>query len=89
MRSGDVHIAYHVVATTGDGLFATFDGPGRGVACACAVRDGVRALGLEIPARLHTGEYEVIGGTPAGIAVPIAARVSARASPGERGRGSS
>ncbi len=42
------------VATTGDGFVATFDGPGRAIRCACAIRDAVRALGLEVrggPAR--------------------------------------
>ncbi|HZU60522.1 MAG TPA: adenylate/guanylate cyclase domain-containing protein, partial [Solirubrobacteraceae bacterium] len=40
-------------------------------------------LDLRIRAGLHTGECEVIEGDVAGIAVHIAARVSAQAAPGE------
>ena len=36
------------VRLTGDGIFATFDGPARAVGCACAIRDAVRALGIEV-----------------------------------------
>ena len=49
----------HEVKTTGDGIVATFDGPARAIRCAAAIRDGVRELGLEIRAGLHTGEIEV------------------------------
>jgi class 3 adenylate cyclase len=71
------------VKHTGDGVVATFDGPARAIRCACAIRDGVRALGLEIRAGLHTGEVELAEDRPRGIAVHIGARVSARAEPGE------
>jgi pimeloyl-ACP methyl ester carboxylesterase len=69
--------------TAGDGVLATFDGPARAIRCACAIRDAVRALGLEIRAGLHTGEVEVHGDTIAGIAVHIGARVASEAGPGE------
>jgi class 3 adenylate cyclase len=69
--------------TAGDGFFAIFDGPARAVRCACAVRDRLHALGLEIRAGLHTGECEVIGGKVGGIAVHTGARVAAEAAPGE------
>ena len=71
------------VATAGDGFFATFDGPARAIHCACAIRDSVRSLGLEIRAGLHTGECEIHGTTVAGVAVHIGARVSGLAGPGE------
>jgi class 3 adenylate cyclase len=71
------------VDTAGDGFLATFDGPARAIRCACAIRDAVRGLGLEIRAGLHTGECEVHGETVAGIAVHIGARVAALAGPGE------
>jgi class 3 adenylate cyclase len=73
----------HEVDTAGDGFLATFDGPARGIRCACAVRDGVRSLGLEIRAGLHTGEVELADGGIRGIAVHTGARVAAEASPGE------
>jgi class 3 adenylate cyclase len=71
------------VDTVGDGFLATFDGPARAIRCACAIRDSVRRLGLEVRAGLHTGECEVQGDTVAGIAVHIGARVSALAGAGE------
>jgi len=71
------------IKTMGDGFLATFDGPARAIKAASAARDGVRALGLEIRAGLHTGEVEVIGGDVGGIAVNIGARVGALAGPGE------
>jgi len=69
--------------TAGDGLLAAFDGPARAIRCAAAIRDGVRALSLEVRAAVHTGECELIGEKMAGIAVHIGARVAALASPGE------
>jgi class 3 adenylate cyclase len=73
----------HEVDTAGDGFFATFDGPARAVRAACAIRDGVRQLGLEIRAGVHTGECEVAGDAVRGIAVHAAARVAARADAGQ------
>jgi class 3 adenylate cyclase len=71
------------IKTTGDGFAATFDGPGRAVQCACAIRDAVLALGMDIRAGLHTGEIEIRGEDVAGIAVHLAQRVSGLAQPSE------
>jgi class 3 adenylate cyclase len=71
------------VSTAGDGFLVTFDGPGRAIECACAIRDAVLALGLQLRAGLHTGEIELRGDDVAGIAVHLAQRVSACATPGE------
>jgi class 3 adenylate cyclase len=71
------------VDTAGDGFLATFDGPARAIRCAHAIVDGVRELGLEIRAGLHTGECERVGEAVRGIAVHIGARVAAEARPGE------
>ncbi len=71
------------VNTMGDGFVATFDGPARAIRCATAIRDAVRALGLEVRAGLHTGEVELSDGDVAGIAVHLAARVAAAAEAGE------
>jgi class 3 adenylate cyclase len=69
--------------TAGDGFFATFDGPARAIRCAQAVVDGVRELGLEIRAGVHTGECELHEGKVAGLAVVIGSRVAAAAEGGQ------
>jgi len=71
------------VDTAGDGFFATFDGPARAVRCACAIRDAVTSLGIEVRAGLHTGECEISGPKLTGIAVHIGARVASKAGTGE------
>jgi class 3 adenylate cyclase len=71
------------VNTLGDGLLATFDGPARGVRCACSIRERVHALGLQIRVGLHTGECELVDDDVAGIAVHIGSRVAALADPDE------
>lgn len=71
------------VKTTGDGTLATFDGPARGIRCACAIRDATRGLGLDVRFGLHTGEVVERGADIGGIAVHTAARVQAFAQPGE------
>lgn len=73
----------HEVKTTGDGILATFDGPARGVRCACAIADEVRPLGIDIRAGLHTGECEMMDHDVGGIAVHIGARVASLAGAGE------
>jgi pimeloyl-ACP methyl ester carboxylesterase len=71
------------IDTAGDGFLATFDGPARGIRCAVAATEGVRDLGLQIRAGLHTGEVEIADGNVRGIAVHIGSRVSGLAAPGE------
>jgi len=71
------------VKTTGDGFLATFDGPARGVRCACAITEAIKSLGIEVRAGLHTGECEMMGDDVGGIAVHIGARVAALAGAGE------
>jgi class 3 adenylate cyclase len=69
--------------TAGDGFFATFDGPARAIRCAQALVDGIRDLGLEVRAGVHTGECELHDGKVAGLAVSIGARVAASADASE------
>jgi class 3 adenylate cyclase len=71
------------VDTAGDGFLATFDGPARAIRCACAIRDALSGVGLVVRAGVHTGEVELVGDRPAGIAVHTGARVSGLADPGE------
>jgi pimeloyl-ACP methyl ester carboxylesterase len=65
--------------TAGDGFLATFDGPARAIRCACAIRDAVGSLGIEVRVGLHTGECERLDGRLGGIAVHIGARICALA----------
>jgi len=71
------------VKTIGDGFLATFDGPERAVRCARAITELAPALGMELRAGLHTGQCDVMGDDIGGLAVNIAARVSAMAQAGE------
>jgi len=71
------------IDTAGDGFLATFDGPARAVRCARAIVEGVRELGIQIRAGVHTGEVEVDGDAVRGIAVHIGARVAGLAGPSE------
>ena len=72
-----------VVKTTGDGILATFDGPGRAIGCATALRQQLADLEVQVRAGLHAGEVELRGDDVGGIAVHIAARIMAAADPGE------
>jgi class 3 adenylate cyclase len=72
-----------VVRFDGDGVLATFDGPGRAIRCACAIREALGALGLDVRAGLHTGEIELRDDDIVGIAVHIGKRVSSHAGAGK------
>ena len=69
--------------TTGDGFFASFDGPVRAIRCASAITEAVSKIGIEVRAGLHTGECQQVDGKIGGIAVHIGARVAAEAKAGE------
>ena len=69
--------------STGDGILATFDGPGRAIRCAFEIRDMLREAGVEIRTGIHTGEIELRGSEIGGIAVHIAARLMSEAGAGE------
>jgi class 3 adenylate cyclase len=77
------HFRGREVDSAGDGFLAPFDGPARAIRWAEATVEGVRALGLEVRAGLHTGECELLDGKVAGIAVYTGARVASYAQPGE------
>jgi pimeloyl-ACP methyl ester carboxylesterase len=72
-----------LIKTSDDGILATFDGPGRGIRCAVALRDELRGIGLQIRAGLHIGEVELQDGGVGGMAVDLAARVMTAAGSGE------
>jgi pimeloyl-ACP methyl ester carboxylesterase len=72
-----------LVKTTGDGVVATFDGPGRAIRCALSFSGAARQMGLPVRTGLHTGEIELRGSDIGGIAVHAAARVMAQSGPDE------
>jgi class 3 adenylate cyclase len=72
-----------LIKTTGDGVLATFDGPGRAVRCALAFGAAAKQIGLPLRAGLHTGEVEMRGHDIGGIAVHAAARVMGKCGPSE------
>ncbi len=94
LRFGDLLEAHHKavrselaqyrgeeIDTAGDGFLASFDGPARAIKCALAIVKSLGALGIACRIGLHTGECEVRQGRLHGIALHIAARVAALASP--------
>jgi class 3 adenylate cyclase len=86
LRRTRVIVARHrgtVMDTAGDGVFASFDGPGRAVKAGLEIVEAMRQIGLDVRVGLHTGELTQIDGKVAGLAVHIGARVAALAQPGE------
>lgn len=81
-RHADVHRG-RIVKSTGDGVFALFDGAGRAVRAAAAMSQEATTLGLPIRAGVHTGEVEHIAGDARGLAVHLTSRVMSAAGPGE------
>ncbi|MGI8830802.1 MAG: adenylate/guanylate cyclase domain-containing protein [Candidatus Limnocylindria bacterium] len=71
------------VDTAGDGFFAVFDAPAAAVECAMEIVARVKELGIEIRAGVHVGEVEQVAGKVGGLSVPIAARITGLAGPGE------
>jgi class 3 adenylate cyclase len=71
------------IRSTGDGVFASFDGPARAIRCALSVVDAARTLDVDIRAGLHTGECELAGNDLAGVTVHIGARIADLAQPSQ------
>ena len=83
IRSELVRWRGNEVDTAGDGFFATFDGPARAIDCAQGITRAVEALGVSVRCGLHTGEMEIVDSNVSGLAVHVAARISAMAGAGE------
>jgi class 3 adenylate cyclase len=71
------------IRSTGDGVFASFDGPARAIRCALSVVDAARTLDVDIRAGLHTGECQLAGNDLAGVTVHIGARIADLAQPSQ------
>jgi class 3 adenylate cyclase len=63
--------------TSGDGIFATFDGPARAIRCAQAIVESVRQLGIGVRVGVHTGECEIHERKVVGLAVNVGAVMTA------------
>jgi class 3 adenylate cyclase len=83
VRQELAHYGGHEVQTVGDGFFATFDSPAGAVRCACAIREAVKELGIEVRIGVHAGEVEHEEESPIGITVHIGSQVTNLAGPGE------
>ena len=71
------------IATTGDGFLASFPSAAGALRCALAIRDAVKAAGIEVRIGVHTGEIERQGTGVGGVAVHAAARIMALAGASE------
>jgi class 3 adenylate cyclase len=72
-----------VVANTGDGIIAMFDGAERAIRCGAAISGSASNLGLGLRVGVHTGEVELIPDNVRGVAVHVVSRVAALAAAGE------
>jgi len=72
-----------LVSVTGDGVLARFDGAGRAIRCALALRTEAATFGLPIRAAVHTGEVEVAEADLRGVALHETARMLSQAGANE------
>jgi class 3 adenylate cyclase len=72
-----------VVKSTGDGVLAMFDGPGRAIRAAHDLFDQLEGVGLLMRGGIHTGEVDLLGEDVGGTAVHLGALVMAEAEPNE------
>jgi class 3 adenylate cyclase/alpha-beta hydrolase superfamily lysophospholipase len=83
VRRSLVRYSGREIDTSGDGFFASFDGPARAVRAALTVVEELAELGIDVRAGLHTAEFEIADGKLAGIGASIGARIAAAATAGE------
>ncbi len=71
------------INTTGDGVLAAFNSPGRALYAAFDIQDMARTLDLPVRAGVHTGECQRAGAAFSGIAIDIAVRIANHAGAAE------
>ena len=72
------------ISTSGDGFLALFDGPAKAIEAGLVIAEQSGAAGLPVRVGIHTGELERTAASEVqGIAVHLAARVSAEAGAGQ------
>ncbi len=64
---------------SGDGTLSLFDSPTKAIQCAVSIRSAAQESGLRVRAGMHTGEINWTAVDVSGLAVHLAARVSAAA----------
>jgi class 3 adenylate cyclase/pimeloyl-ACP methyl ester carboxylesterase/DNA-binding CsgD family transcriptional regulator len=72
-----------VMRSTGDGVVAMFDGPGRAIRAAYDLGEQLQQVGLPTRAGIHIGDVDLLGDDVGGIAVHVGARVMTEAAPNE------
>lgn len=72
-----------LVKTTGDGILALFDGPGRAIRFASIFMRDLEKIGVIMRCGIHTGEVELRGEDVGGMAVHLTARILSEAGTGE------
>lgn len=83
VKQGLARQSGQLVKNTGDGILATFDGPGRAINFASAIGADLVRIGIPIRTGIHTGEIEWRDSDIGGLAVHLGARIMAAAGPGE------
>ena len=84
VRSTFVQFGGEEISTSGDGFLALFDGPAKAIRAGLSIADKSAEIGLPVRVGIHTGELERTGASEVqGIAVHLAARVSAEAGTGQ------
>jgi class 3 adenylate cyclase len=69
--------------TAGDSFLVLFDSAERAIRCALALVAALATIGISIRAGIHSGEVLLADEPVRGVAVHIAARIVAKAAPGE------
>ena len=72
-----------LIKNTGDGVLATFDGPGRAIRCAESLNRELSRVDVTLRTGIHAGEIEMRGDDVGGVAVNLASRVMSAAAPGQ------
>jgi len=72
------------IEKNGRGPLATFDGPARGIRCACTISEYASRLGIVVRTSLHTGECDLLENDGVGgVTVEIGQRIMNAAQGGE------
>jgi class 3 adenylate cyclase len=71
------------MGTAGDSFLVLFDSAEQAIRCALALVEALSAIGISIRTGIHSGEVILTDRQVRGVAVHVAARIEAKAAPGE------